>query len=69
MLCNEGARARGRLEELEEELIFPNDPNDIALDPRTHIDSVVGSNDYISNREFEEEAVEWVNLLSGSDSE
>ena len=69
ILGDEEAGAGGRLEETEEEFILPKDPNSIVLEPRFDIDSIVRSNSYVSDEEDEEESIEWVNLLSESDSE
>lgn len=68
VFCNERAGAGGRPKEPEEEFVFPEDPNVIVLDPRIDMNSIVGSNDYVSDGEFEEDMVERVNLLSESDS-
>ena len=48
---------------------MPEDPNSIVLEPRIDIDSVVESNSYASSEKDKEESIEWVNLLSESDSE
>ena len=69
ILGDEGARNEEELGEPEEEFVLPEDPNDIALEPRFDIDSVVESNSYISDEEDGEESIEWVNLLSESDYE
>ena len=55
--------------ESEEEFILPKDPNDIVLVPRISINNVTGSNNYVLDGEDEEVSIEWVDLLSGSDSE
>ena len=48
---------------------MPEDPNSIVLEPRIDIDSVVELNSYVLSEEDEEESIEWVNLISESDSE
>ena len=69
ILGNEEAGAVRRLEEPEEEFILPENPNNIMLEPRIDIDSIVESNNYVSDEENGEESIEWVNLISESDSE
>ena len=58
VLGNEEARARGRLEEPEVELILPEDLNDIVLKPRIDIDNVVKLNNCVSDEEDGEESIE-----------
>ena len=67
VLRNEGAGEE--MGESKEEFILPKDPNDIVLAPRININNVIGSNNYVSDGEDEEESIEWVDLLHGNDSE
>ena len=66
---DEGVRSEEELREPEEEFVLPENPNDIVLEPRFDIDSVVELNSHILDEEDGEESIEWVNLLSESDSE
>ena len=68
ILSNEEAGDGGRLEGIEGEFILPKDPNNIVLEPRIDIDSVVESNSYVLDEKDGEESIEWVNLISESDS-
>ena len=58
VLGNEEAGTGGRLEEPKEEFILPEDPNDVVLEPRIDINSVVESNSYVSDEEDGVESIE-----------